>query len=328
MIRFSKRARMAAAAAAFALALPAGPAKTEPVTVGIAIGLGTGLVVAIAYDQFTANYLAISLGYATPQPDAQLVWKLGRQTAIATDVDLGPPGPPVSVGQAYTDIGYIWDTLDPISLSKGNYYNASRTYKNGALKDAEVGGNPPPGGAQATAIRVDIANLPLENKIKIDMHTGKIGSYDSVFGGGAQYIDGVWHPWDSRDETDPTVSSYLAGSILPSPDSDIPSYPVPSTNEMFAANEASAYSVDWFPYFLSAVLSAGTYFSGGKEYYNPISFEVPLSAPVDAYGSWYSSAQILAPNQVPEPPAALIFAIGALMWLVLGRRQKDRKAAL
>jgi hypothetical protein len=299
-------------------------ARSEPITIGIAVGLGTSLAVAIAYDQFTANYLAISLGYATPEPDADLVWKLGRgEWALATDADLGPP---LSIGQASTEVGYIWDTLDPIAQSKGNYFNASRTYKNGALKDAETGGNPPAPGAQATEIKIDVSNLPLQDRVTIDMHTGKKGSYDSLMGGGARYEGGQWVRWDSRSETDPTMAAYLDGTLSPGPGSDIPPYEVPSLNVLFAADEASD-AVDWFPYFLSAIQSTGTYVSGGRTYYEPFSFVVPLSTPVDADGEWYASAGAMAADVVPEPSALVILLsaspVALVTWALRRRRVRS-----
>ena len=299
-------------------------ASAEPITVGIAIGLGTGAVVSIAYDQITANYLEVAFAYATPFRDAFLDYNIGRGTAEATDNEV--VGGFVHHGHAKATVGYIWDSLDAKLDSKGSYFNFARTYKNGSLKDQETEGKLPPGAAQK--VQYDVNNMPLRNKVRIDMHTGKIGSFSSLVGGGAIFIDDHWERWNPLTDSSipPTAIDYLWGS--PSGDvthrGDTPEYTVPSTIEMFEADR-NYKALDWFDNFVAAANNAGTYTAvDGQKFYRNFSFEVDLSEKfdkLDAGGDWYSSVQISESAIVPEPSSLLHVVTGLVGIFGFGRKK-------
>lgn len=295
------------------------PVRAEPITVGVVlITIGTGVVVGIAANEFNANYVNIAHAYATPQPDSRLVWTIGRgNPASAYELDPGP-GSLDSVGAACAEAGFIYDTVEAEESCFGikaenDYYNAARIYKNGQVNENAVEGTPAAGDTQD--LRLTLINLPARQDVRIDMHTGKISSLDALVGGGARFTGSTWVPWRSTEETDQVVRSYLSGALSPDAGSEVPSFIVPSVDDLFAADDASG-AVDWFPFFLSAVSSAGTFERNGQTFYNDISFDVPLSQVVPLDGTWYTSVEVLQPNvnAVPEPAVTiLLFSIGIAM---------------
>jgi hypothetical protein len=167
---------------------------------------------------------------------------------------------------------------------------------------------------------IDIRNLPFRENFKFDVVTGKIGSFDAVVFGGAQYVNGQWISWSPATETNSIIRSYLSGSLTPDAGSDIPLYPVPSTDQLFLEATAKG-AVDWFPYFSEALKSAGTHFDGEQLVANDFIFTVPFGG-VTADGTWFESDEalglgsVLAP--VPGPIAGaglpgLIVACGGLL---------------
>lgn len=296
----------------------------EPATATVfLIGVLAGTVVRLVWDEAKADYLAIAFGYATPEPDAQLAWQIGRlNPAVATDLDGGD-----NLGQAYAEASILWDYYDPIAESKGLYYNFARIYKNGQLSKSDVGGAPPVG-TKGVAVQYSITALPVANNVTVDMQTGKIGqSYDGLVGGGARFVQGIgWVPWDSRSETDTTVRAYLDGSLQPNSSSSIPSYEVPSVDELFSSGQAAT---NWFTYFLDAVSSAGTETAAdGTTVYKPFAFAVPFSTAVDIGtsenpgGNWYTSFEV-SQSSLPEPPMLALLAV-CLAGLGIGRRRKHK----
>lgn len=129
-----------------------------------------------------------------------------------------------------------------------------------------------------------------------------------VVGGGARYLNGSWARWDPRDETDAKIKAFLDGTHLANAGPTVPSG-IPSSITLvdeFVADGA----VDWFPYFLSAVTSAGTYQLNGQTYVNDFAFSVPFSSPVSADGVWYHHVEALAFGEVPGPSALALLCFG------------------
>lgn len=301
-----------------ALSPPPSLALAEPVTTTtIAIAIGTSLLATLVYDQFTANYVAFSFGYARPDPDATIAWGLGRgEQALATDVDWD--GVRWHTGQASTTVGWIWDTLDPKSLSEGNYYNVSRTYKNGVMKDQATGGAPPLGD-QGIQIRIDINNLPVgTTKRRISVTGGQAGSFNAIVNGGVAYNPSTdtWQPWQppTSGGPDSTVASAYA--------SENAEYDVPNVHTL-AYEAAIDGAIDVSSALASAINGAGQYESGGTWYYDNISVTVPFAAPVELYqGSqlipWYSAVMAEAEGEGPiggggtPPPSGGVGGIAEL----------------
>lgn len=273
----------------------------------------------------TGQNVAIAFAYALPEFDAYLRWKVGaNQTAAVLDSDAGPPFSITFPAATAFDlfffqrwIGIKECNLEPNRLSEGSYFSATRCYKSGVFVQGDTGGGdqPFPPGVTVKDFPVDIKNLPLKEKLTIDMHLGTIGSLDALFGGGAQFEGGTWVPWDSHSETEANVRAYFDGSFPRDADSDVPSLLVPSVDAMFDADKASN-AVDWFPYFLAAVQGAGTREEDGQLFYNDFTFTVTLTQEVPLTGTWYAStgltAQGLASAGVPEPTTALLLLVGVL----------------
>ncbi|AHG89931.1 PEP motif putative anchor domain protein [Gemmatirosa kalamazoonensis] len=304
-------------------------ARADPITLtAVLIGLASAIIGGIAVNNATSVYLALSLGYATPQPDASVSWRTARNDpAIAVDFDTDPQGKE-HLGEAVTTIGLLFDRLDPIANSHGSYYNASRIFKNGSVAKESDGGALPPG-TPLDAIRFTAGNLPLTKDFSFDINTGKIGSIDALVGGGALYDGTQWVPWDPRTVTEPVVHAFLDGALTPGPAQGVP-FNTPSTDQLFDENDADG-AVNWFPYFLAAVNAAGTHVgSDGRTYTNEFSFDVPFGTGVTTDGSWYISEEALAPGQgpgvvVPEPVSVTLVGVG-LCAIGVGARVRRRMA--
>lgn len=163
-------------------------ARAEPITIGLVLlTIGGGIVVAIVSEEVSGpTYVNIAHGYATPTPDSHLVWTVGRRNpASAFDTDF--ISDPISRGKACANAGFIYDTIDASQTcdgakAEGAYYNAARIFKDGELNEADTS-TPRPTGLTRELV-TEISNLPADMDVRIDMHTGQIGSYDALVGGG------------------------------------------------------------------------------------------------------------------------------------------------
>ncbi len=278
----------------------------EPIT-GTAIAIQLGVAVGgtiIAYviiDQSTAGYAAVAFAYATPDPDANHVRRIGSGTpAYAFDSDGG------SFASAHAEaLRWRSDIVNPNwhNLNSGSYYNICRTYKNGALNELPNPNTPPPPGTDVVQINQLLENLKVNGDISIDVHTGKVlRSFQSVVGGGARRRNGAWEPWSSNAETDPVLRSYYDGSLPPAEGSDPVPDDFPSVDQMFQV-DAQTSAVDWFPYFMDALARTGTHVNDeGVLVYDDFMVTIPLTTPVDASGAWYSSVEMAESATGPTCP--------------------------